>query len=239
LREENDRTQSRRFSGIEAQTTIFKTKKWCAEAAEYRHSTMALMKRCWEEAEAISLPRCRRAKELAEIAAAALGDDVFDLLVHHVFVARYVAPRAENPDGRWEVRAVLHVRELEGVCRTRMVRVVNDQIRLGDVVAKLYDFDVAVRFPADTLSRFLPKTMGLPCSSWRTCSLRASRSVSENHAPSLKMLQFCKNFHVGRTFVGGRVFSASLSGVLENVHGAGHESGFGSDGQRNGIERPV
>src|ERR1700686_5501371 len=25
-----------------------------------------------------------------------------------------------------------------------------------------------------------------------TCSLRASRSVSENHAPSLKMLQFCR-----------------------------------------------
>src|ERR1700730_5462417 len=24
------------------------------------------------------------------------------------------------------------------------------------------------------------------------CSLRASRSVSENHAPSLKMLQFCR-----------------------------------------------
>ena len=32
-------------------------------------------------------PGVARAKELAEIAAAALGDDVFDLLVHHVFVA--------------------------------------------------------------------------------------------------------------------------------------------------------
>src|SRR5258707_872493 len=42
------------------------------------------------------------------------------------------------------------------------------------------------------LSCFLPKTSGLPCSSCKTCSLRASRSVSENHAPSLKMLQFCR-----------------------------------------------
>src|SRR6266702_8643308 len=33
---------------------------------------------------------------------------------------------------------------------------------------------------------------GLPCSNWRICSLRASFSVSENHAPSLKMLQFCR-----------------------------------------------
>src|ERR1700682_258694 len=92
-----------------------------------------------------------RAKELAEIAAAALGDDVFDLLVHPVLVAWHVAPRAEDRDGRWEVRAVLHVRELESVCRTRMVRIVNDQIRLGDAVAQLDDFDVAVRFSAYTL----------------------------------------------------------------------------------------
>src|ERR1700682_1047413 len=96
-------------------------------------------------------PGVARAKELAEIAAAALGDDVFDLLVHHVFVAWHVAPRAENPDGRWEIRAVLHVRELKGVCRTRMVRIVNDQVRLGDAVAELHDFDVAVRFSAYTL----------------------------------------------------------------------------------------
>src|SRR5260370_30567476 len=99
----------------------------------------------------LHFPSVSRAKELAQVAAAALGDYVFDLLVHHVFVAWHVAPRAENSDGRGEIRAVLHVRELEGVCRTRMVRIVNYQIRLGDAVAELHDFDVAVRFPADTL----------------------------------------------------------------------------------------
>ncbi len=42
------------------------------------------------------------------------------------------------------------------------------------------------------LSLFLPKTRGLPCSSWITRSLRASFSVIVSQAPSLKILQFCK-----------------------------------------------
>src|SRR5713226_206585 len=58
----------------------------------------------------LHFPSVARAKKLGEVAATALGDYVFDLLVHHVFVAWHVAPRAENSDGRWEVRALLHVR---------------------------------------------------------------------------------------------------------------------------------
>src|SRR5712692_11663585 len=80
-------------------------------------------------------PGVARAKKLGEVAATALGDDVFDLLVHHVFVARHIAPRAENSDGRWEIRAVLHVRKLESVGGARMMGIVNDQIRRGDAIA--------------------------------------------------------------------------------------------------------
>ena len=39
------------------------------------------------------------AKEFGEIAGAALGNDVFDLLVHGVLVTREIIPGAENADG--------------------------------------------------------------------------------------------------------------------------------------------
>ena len=57
----------------------------------------------------LHFPGVASAKKFGEVASTALRDDVLDLLVHHVFVARYVAPRSENADGRWEIRAVLHV----------------------------------------------------------------------------------------------------------------------------------
>jgi len=118
---------------------------------------------------------------------------------------------------------------------TRVVGIVNKQIRLAGAVAELYHFEFpigpAVRIP---LSRFLPKTIGLPCSSCRTCSLRASRSVSENHAPSLKMLQFC-SIPRRQNPCCGRVPQRFFQVPLENVHGPGHKRSFGSDGQRNGL----
>src|SRR5258708_37977381 len=151
-------------------------------------------------------PGVARAKELSEIAAAALGDDVFDLLVHHVFVARHVAPRAENHDGRWEVRALLHVRELKGVCRARMVRIVNDHIRLGDAVAELYDFDVAVRFPADTLVAVLAENHALAVFELEDV-LAAGIAVRQREPRAVvEDVAVLQNFHVGRTFVCGRVF---------------------------------
>src|SRR5260370_8852441 len=169
------------------------------------------------------VPGVARAKELAEITAAALGDDVFDLLVHHVFVAWHVAPRAENPDGRWEVRAVLHVRELEGVCRTRMMRIVNDQIRLGDAVAELHDFDVAVRFPADTLVAVLAENHGLAVFELEDV-LAAGFAVRQREPRAVvKDVAVLQNFPVARTFVCGRVFQRLFQVSLENVHGPGHE----------------
>src|SRR5258708_10379715 len=184
-------------------------------------------------------PGVARAKKLGEVAATALGDDVFDLLVHHVFVARHIAPRAENSDGRGEIRAVLHVRELEGVCRTRMVRVVNDQIRLGDAVAELDDFDVAVRFPADTLVAVLAENHRLAMFELEDV-LAAGVAVRQGEPRAVvEDVAVLQNFHVSRTFVRGRVLQRLFQVSLENVNGAGHEGGFGTDGQRYGIERPV
>jgi hypothetical protein len=96
-------------------------------------------------------PGVARAKKLGEVATAALGEDVFDLLVHHVFVARKIVPGAKNADWRWEARPVLHVREQECVGRARVMRVMHYEIALSYAIAKLDDFDVAVRLPADSL----------------------------------------------------------------------------------------
>src|SRR5437879_12147291 len=100
-------------------------------------------------------PGVAGAQEFAEVAGAALGNNVFDLLIHQVFIARHVAPRTKNTDGSWEIRPVLHVGELKGICRPRMMRIVNDQVRLRDAIAELNHFDVAVRFPADAFIAIL------------------------------------------------------------------------------------
>ena len=102
-------------------------------------------------------PGVTRAEEFGKIAWAALGDDVLDLLVHHIFVAREIIPRAKNADRSGEARAVLHVREQEGVGGPRVMRVVDHEIALGDAVAELDNFDVAIGFSADA---FVPATDG-------------------------------------------------------------------------------
>jgi len=102
--------------------------------------------------------------------------------------------------------AVLHVRELEGVCRARMVRIVNDQIRFGHAVAELDDFDVAVRFPADTLVAVLAENHGLAVFELEDV-LAAGIAVGQREPCAVvEDVAVLQNFHVGRTFVRGRVF---------------------------------
>ena len=60
----------------------------------------------------------------------------------HVFVARQVIPGAQHADGSGEAWAMLHVREQESVSGARMMRVMDQQISLGDCrcrVARLPD----------------------------------------------------------------------------------------------------
>src|SRR5437879_13764827 len=76
-------------------------------------------------------PGVAGAQEFAEVAGAALGNNVSDLLIHQVFIARHVAPRTKNTDGRWEIRALRHAGELKGERWPRMGLAVNgrDQLR--------------------------------------------------------------------------------------------------------------
>ena len=81
-------------------------------------------------------------KEFRQVALAALGLHVANLLGDHVFVARNVVPGTQNADGSGEAGALFHVREQEGIGGPRMVLVVDEQIFFGDAVAELDDFEV-------------------------------------------------------------------------------------------------
>src|SRR5437879_8732937 len=85
----------------------------------------------------LHFPGVARSKKFAKVAGTALGDDVLDLLAHHVFVARKIVPSAENADGRGETWPVLHMREQEGVGWPRVVGVVHHELALRDSIAEL------------------------------------------------------------------------------------------------------
>src|SRR5712691_9984537 len=70
-------------------------------------------------------PGVAGAKKFRDIARAALGDDVANLMIHQILVARDIVPRAKHADGRRESRPLLHVRQHEGITRARMFLVVD------------------------------------------------------------------------------------------------------------------
>src|SRR5262249_31042090 len=84
-----------------------------------------------QRSELFYFPGLAGAEKLVEVAGAALSDDVLDLLIHYILVARQVVPGAEHADGRGESGPMLHVREKKSVGGTRVMRVVHDKVRLG------------------------------------------------------------------------------------------------------------
>ncbi len=67
-------------------------------------------------------------EELREIAWSTLGNNVLNLLVHDVFIARKVVPCAKHANRRWEAGTMLHMRKQESIGRARMMRIMNNQI---------------------------------------------------------------------------------------------------------------
>ena len=78
--------------------------------------------------ELFHFPCVARPEKLREIARPTLRDNVLDLLIHDVFVARKIVPRAKHADGRGETWAMLHVRKQEGVGRARVMSVMHNQV---------------------------------------------------------------------------------------------------------------
>src|SRR5215813_6270338 len=74
----------------------------------------------------LNLPGVAGSEKLGEIAGAAFGDDVFDLLIHDCLVGRKIVPCAKNSDRSGKPGTMLHVREQEGVGGARVMRVMNE-----------------------------------------------------------------------------------------------------------------
>src|SRR5207245_7614791 len=80
----------------------------------------------------LNFPGVAGAKEFREIALTALGDDLGNLRVHDVLVAREIVPGAQDAERSRESRPVFHVREQEGIGGPGVMRVVDHEILFRD-----------------------------------------------------------------------------------------------------------
>src|SRR5579863_3619578 len=90
-------------------------------------------------------------QKLVQIPRPALRNYILNLLIHHILIPRQIRPPSENPNRSRKSLPVLHMRQGKCVVRARMMHIMHEQIPLGDAVAELDDFDVAVRFAPDAL----------------------------------------------------------------------------------------
>src|SRR6266852_9069805 len=100
-------------------------------------------------------PDVAGAEQFCEVARALFGGDFVELVVDDVFEAREVVPGAEDADRCRKSGAIFHMRKQEGVGRTRVMRVVDDEIGFADAIAECDDFDVAIILAANALVAIL------------------------------------------------------------------------------------
>ena len=76
-----------------------------------------LLRAFWykQETGLANFPSIAGAQNLVQVAGATLGNYVFDLLDHDVFIARQIIPGAKHPYRRGEAGTTLHVGEQKGV----------------------------------------------------------------------------------------------------------------------------
>src|ERR1700675_685135 len=183
-------------------------------------------------------PGVAGAKQFGEVALAALGLDVADLVGDEVFVARDVVPGAKDADGSGEAGTLLHVREEEGVGGARMFLVVNEKILFRDAVAELDDFEIEA-VHANALVAILAEDERLAV--LELDDVVAARVLFGDAFPRavIEDVAVLQDFDVGRALVRGGFLQSVLQMLLENVHGAGQERRFRANRQRNGIERAI
>src|SRR2546422_4222160 len=87
-------------------------------------------------------PSVAGAKKFRDIARAAFGDDVANLMIHQILIARNIVLGAQHADGRRKSRPLLHVREHEGIGGAGMLFVVHQQILFRDAVPELHNLEL-------------------------------------------------------------------------------------------------
>src|SRR6266581_179818 len=80
-------------------------------------------------------PSVAGTEQLVDIARAALGHHILDLIGHDVFVARDVVPGTKHANGSGETGHLFHLGEQKRVRRIAVLFVMNEQIVLGNAIA--------------------------------------------------------------------------------------------------------
>src|SRR5260370_6568192 len=183
-------------------------------------------------------PGVTGAKKFRDIARAALGDDVANLMIHQILIARNIIPRAKHANRCRESRALLHVREHEGIARAGMFLVVDQEILFRDAVAELDNLELEA-LQADAFLAVFSEDERLAVFQLNHV-LAACLFVGEVFPGAVvEDVAILEDLDVRGASMGCGLAQRFFQMLLEDVHGAGHERGFRPDGQRNGIERPV
>src|SRR5437016_8389926 len=80
-------------------------------------------------------PSVAGTEQLVDIARAALGHHILDLIGHDVFVARDAVPGTKHANGSGETGHLFHLGEQKRVRRIAVLFVMNEQIVLGNAIA--------------------------------------------------------------------------------------------------------
>ena len=173
-------------------------------------------------------PRIARAQKFREVAFAALRLHFPNLIGNHIFVARNIFPRSQDAHRGGEAGQLFHVREKECVHGPRVVLVVNEQVALGDSVAKLDDFEVEA-VHADALIAILAEDQRFAV--FELDNVLAARVFFRDRIPGVVIedIAVLQNLNVSRALVRGGLPQCFFQVLLENVHRARDERGAGAD----------
>ena len=117
-----------------------------------------------------------------------------------------------------------------------MVRVVDDQVGLGDAVAEGYDLDVAIGLATDALVAGFSEDEGLAVLELNDVLAAGIFFGDAGPGAVIKDVAVLQDFDEGRAFVSGGGAKGVFQVGLENVHGASDESGFSADCERDRVE---
>src|SRR5262249_50306268 len=122
---------------------------------------------------------------------------------------------------------------------TRVMRIVDHEVRFRDAVAELDDFDVAVGLAADALVAIFAEDQRLAM--FELDDVFAASVLFRDAGPGavIKDVAVLQDLDEGGAMMRGSLLESFFQVGLEDVDGAGDEGGFGTDGEGDWIERAI
>src|SRR5271155_1140525 len=183
-------------------------------------------------------PGVSGAEEFGEVAFTFFGDHFADLLLDQVFVARDALQGAEDADGGGETGHGIHARKGEGIDGIWIVLVMHQQIFFGDAISQGDYFEIETD-EANSLVAILAEDQRLAV--FELDDLLASGFFFGDGFPSavVENIAVLQDFDVGGTLMRCWFPQGFFQVLLEDVHGARDESGFGTERERERTERAI